>query len=120
MKVIALFAYEPPLYVCRYDPDGGDPEMRYPTGAFTATSDITHAKRFNDTDEATGYSQRVSRRTPQRPDGEPNRPLNAFTVGIVEALGGIGRQGRGEPVRRRQDEILAQGQGAGVTVEGDQ
>lgn len=73
---------EPAEWVVYSDPDGGDPEIDYPTGAIVSSDDPERAMAFASFDEAVLYWQRQSERTPLRPDGRPNRPLTAFTVEI--------------------------------------
>lgn len=86
---IMLIAYgssgpelEEPEWVVEYDPDGGDPDVYYPTGQVESSPDPAKAKRFDRPLDAMTYVRMPSRRTPYRPDGAPNRPLAAFTVSI--------------------------------------
>lgn len=50
----------------------------YGDGTFTA--DVREAKQFASKGEALGYWRTTSRTRPQRDDGQPNRPLTAWTV----------------------------------------
>ena len=70
-------------YVARFDPDGGDPSVVYPTGTLETTPHAGRALRFATAGEAWACWQERSRRTPTRPDGKPNRPLTAFMVEIA-------------------------------------
>jgi len=63
-----------------YDPDGGDPEIGYPTGSYGVTTDTAKALAFPNGADALLFWRQQSKRTPLRPDGRPNRPLTAFTV----------------------------------------
>jgi hypothetical protein len=49
------------------------------------TPDPAKAKRFPDFAAAVLFWRRPSKVRPRRPDGEPNRPLTALTVEIVDA-----------------------------------
>jgi len=52
-------------------------------GAVTGTYDRAKAVQFATAAEAIAYWQAVSGVRPVRPDGQPNRPLTAYTV-VVE------------------------------------
>jgi hypothetical protein len=73
---------DPPEWVTLYDPDGGDPDVEYPTGALESDVDPAKALRFDSSVEASECWRRQSTRTPLRPDGRPNRPLTSLTVEI--------------------------------------
>lgn len=60
-----------------YDPDAFDGD-----GGFTFTRHKEHALLFPSMLEALATVKRQSTRRPLRDDGEPNRPLTAFTVEI--------------------------------------
>ena len=77
-------------YVARFDPDGGDPTVAYPTGALETTPDADKALAFASAADAWACWRQASRRTPRRPDGRPNRPLTAFMVEIARAKEGGG------------------------------
>jgi hypothetical protein len=64
-------------YLLSYDPEafGG-------RGWSDWTSDRAQALRFEDYSAALAYWQQVPRTRPRRPDGQPNRPLCAFTVSL--------------------------------------
>jgi hypothetical protein len=72
-------------YIVEYDPsrDGTHPVTGRPMPMFhlVTTSDIRRATRFTSSEAANLYHA-VDRRNPTRADGEPNRPLTAFTVDI--------------------------------------
>ena len=63
-----------------FDPDAGP--LPHPTGFADDTSDPALALRFDSAADALAFAQTQSTRTPLRPDGQPNRPLTAFTVAI--------------------------------------
>jgi hypothetical protein len=52
------------------------------TGMFSR--DVAHALRFNTKADAIEFWNRASRLRPLRPDGEPNKPMTAYTVEIEE------------------------------------
>jgi hypothetical protein len=54
------------------------------TGDIVATSDVNQAMRFADKGAAFTYAMTQSKRVPRRPDGQPNRPLTAFTLEFEE------------------------------------
>ena len=70
-------------YVVEYDPSrvGTQPVTGEPMPVFhlVTTPDIARATRF-DPSEVVALYRAVDRRNPTRADGEPNRPLTAFTV----------------------------------------
>jgi hypothetical protein len=86
IKLVAINGalIEPPEWLTVYDPDEGDPNLPYPTGVFESSTSPEHALRFSSFFDATECYKRQSIRTPLRPDGEPNRPLTAFTVQIEQ------------------------------------
>lgn len=51
-------------------------------GAFIFSNSPTKAKRFATAEEALTFYRTVSPSRPTRPDGEPNRPLTAFSVEV--------------------------------------
>lgn len=67
-----------------YDPDATQPGAGA-TGIIEASGNIRKALRFASIQDAIGYSRQVSTAMPVRPDGEPNRPLTAFTI-LIERL----------------------------------
>lgn len=73
-------------YIVEYDPDrtGCDPDGRPMLAHVITTPDRTKAKRYADAGEAWADWSRVSRLWPRRPDGQPNRPLTAYTVEITD------------------------------------
>lgn len=62
-------------YLASYDPDG-----MAGFGVFTGTTDSAKAMRFDDIGAALACWKQKSTVRPWRDDGEPNRPLTAFTV----------------------------------------
>jgi hypothetical protein len=70
-----LFALDVGGYVvsCDVDARGG-------RGAVTLSSIETDAKRFATGADALAYWKRPSTVCPVRPDGQPNRPLSAYSV----------------------------------------
>lgn len=52
-------------------------------GRTTFTRDRTRAITFDSVGDAFEYWDQQSKTVPMRPDGEPNRPLTAFTVEIL-------------------------------------
>lgn len=78
-----------------YDPDGGDPAVPYPTGTFGVTTDLAKALRFPDAPSAIKFWSATSTRTPQRPDGKPNRPLTRYSIEVRHAPVDVAPQGGG-------------------------
>ena len=66
-------------YVVMYDHDG-----EYGRGLGEFSANIEHALLFPDKAAAMEFWQRTARWRATRPDGEPNRPLTAYTVEIEE------------------------------------
>lgn len=58
-------------------------------GRFEFTTIPGRAKRFESVADALMYWRTQSTRYPLRPDGEPNRPLTAFTVEVGELPGEV-------------------------------
>lgn len=52
-------------------------------GHLTVTKDIRKALHFAKVVEAMEFMHTVPKCHPKRPDGKPNRPMTAFTVGII-------------------------------------
>lgn len=65
-------------YLASYDPDGNNG-----FGDLALTADPAKAKRYPSTTAAAEDYRRSSTVRPTRPDGEPNRPLTAYTVEII-------------------------------------
>lgn len=74
-------------YLVEYDPerDGETPDGRPMIAHIVTTDDPAEARHFADFREATECWKRVCERSPRRPDGEPNRPLTAFSVEFLPA-----------------------------------
>jgi hypothetical protein len=62
-----------------------DPEAHDGRGDATWTNDPAQAQQFASAMEAHRFWRQPSRTRPRRADGQPNRPLTAFSVSI-EAL----------------------------------
>ena len=71
------------LFVAEYDPDGMNG-----CGSVKLTANLSEAKRYTDGSAAVREYMRQSTIRPLREDGEPNRPLMAYTVAIVDKLAG--------------------------------
>jgi hypothetical protein len=85
IRIVGLVNGEPSeydgTYVVDYDPTPQIDEV----GGFVhlvVTEDVTQARQFRTYAQAVAFYQSPSRLGP-RPDGEPDRPLSAFTVEIV-------------------------------------
>jgi hypothetical protein len=66
-----------PGYLKRYDPEAHDGR-----GDATFTNDKNEAIRFASLIDAWIFWKQVPKSRPVRQDGEPNRPLTAFTITI--------------------------------------
>lgn len=66
-----------PAWLASYDPDAYEGR-----GDVETTTTPARAMRFGDFLAAWNTWRQVSHRRPTRPDGEPNRPLAAFTIAI--------------------------------------
>ena len=67
------------MYLVSFDPD-----LRGGRGLVGAELDIKKAKRFDTLDEVLDFYGQRSKRFPNRADGQPNRPLTAMTIQIIE------------------------------------
>jgi hypothetical protein len=66
-------------YVKAYDPTYVDPVFGYDGGLLEVTDNLQEAMRFGDVSDAfKKYRQAYG----LRPDGEPNRPLTAWTITV--------------------------------------
>jgi hypothetical protein len=83
--VMRVAQAEPPTYVRDYDLDAHAPGQPYPTGQVRLTEDTREAKRFPSLHAALEAWREPSQAVPLRPDGEPNRPLTAFTMTFERA-----------------------------------
>lgn len=72
-------------FLLEYDPerDGESPEGLPMIAHIVTTPELAAAKRFDSGADATECWRQVCKRNPTRPDGQPNRPLSAFTVTIA-------------------------------------
>ena len=70
-------------YLEWFDLEAHGPMGPYPTGQVSFTPTLERALRFDTAALALETWKRQSRKAPLRPDGEPNRPLTAFTMAIV-------------------------------------
>ena len=64
---------------------GFDPDAKAGFGAISMTNDPDLALRFPSVGEATEFYRRQSKTRPFRPDGEPNRPMTAFSIEVLLA-----------------------------------
>jgi hypothetical protein len=62
-----------------------DADRNFYNGHIEVTPDKAHALLFNDVGEAFNCWKRQSRTLPLRPDGNPNRPLTAFSATFESA-----------------------------------
>jgi hypothetical protein len=65
-------------YLRAYDPDAFDGR-----GLISTTHDPAKAMRFSDLEHAVACWKLQSTVHPRRTDGQPNRPLSAYTVELV-------------------------------------
>ena len=74
-------------YVCVFDPAWFEPGEPYDGGLLIVTPDREKARHFASAQQAIDYWRQAYG---TRPDGEPNRPLTAYTVEIMPkaAVGG--------------------------------
>lgn len=76
-------------YLADYDHDyRPDDRAEYPCGAAHWTSDPAEALTFDSPADAFEVWNGQSSRVPFRPDGEPNRPLTAYTIEVRPLEGG--------------------------------
>jgi hypothetical protein len=95
MTIIRIFAtaagegfpFDVFLVDCDFDAHGG-------LGAITFSNSPDKARRFIGIAEALEFYRTVSPRFPVRSDGEPNRPLSAFTVEFINEPG-VAKHGTG-------------------------
>jgi len=73
------FTPEAGQYVVQFDHDAGRGR-----GFLDCRPELVYALRFPDAAAAMEFWRRDSRLRPVRPDGQPNRPLTAYTVEIVD------------------------------------
>jgi hypothetical protein len=74
----------PPRYLKDFDPNVHAPMRPFPTGHATFTEKISDAMKFDSAHAVLDFWKTQSTKVPFRPDGEPNRPLTAFTIEAVE------------------------------------
>ncbi len=70
-------------WVAEYDPTRHTPSGGYDGGILKVTSDPEKALKFDNAAEAFEKWRQAYR---MRPDGEPNRPLTAFSVQVTQEL----------------------------------
>lgn len=70
-------------YVTRYHP--GPPSMRPRECLLLTTRDVSRAKVYASALEAHAEWTRVDEREPVRADGQPNRPMTAWSIFILTA-----------------------------------
>ena len=75
--------FDPPCWLQSFDVDAHDGR-----GAATWVDDRADAMRFDTAAEAFTAWRTQSRVRPLRADGEPNRPLTAFTIAVERHDGG--------------------------------
>ena len=91
MAGVCDFEFPPPYYLKSYNPDARPKAMEFGSagevrlygqlsGLVVITPDRAKAQRFDDLGEAFAAWCAVSQSVPLRPDGNPNRPLTAFTI----------------------------------------
>ncbi len=84
LRIIGMVSGRPCAFdgqwIVEYDPTrpGRDPDGHPMTAHIVCSPDPAQARRFATTDEAQAFWQTTSGRT--RPDGQPDRPLTAFSV----------------------------------------
>ena len=91
MAVVGRATVSGAVMVCVAGPPGAplgqylvsyDPEAYGGRGWADWSSDLGQALHFEDYSAGLAYWRQVSRTRPRRPDGQPNRPLTAFTVSL--------------------------------------
>lgn len=84
IQILGLASGEPSpvdgLWIHRYDPDEEDGR-----GALYPSSSVQDAQRFPTTAAVIAFYQQQSKHHPYRGDGQPNKPLTAYTV-MVEKV----------------------------------
>jgi hypothetical protein len=84
IQILGLASGEPSSgvgqWVHRYDPDAQDGR-----GELFTSSSVQDAQRFPTTAAVIAFYQQQSKHHPWRGDGEPNKPLTAYTV-MVEKV----------------------------------
>lgn len=70
-------------YVRRWHPSATRPGLPM----VDATDDATKARSFATAAEAYAYWTEVNRKHPVRPDGQPNRPMTAYTCEVLNVGG---------------------------------
>lgn len=66
--------------------ESGDVEAHDGLGSADLTDDASKAKQFEDPGSAFKFWRQQSVKRPIRSDGQPNRPLTAFTVEILKLI----------------------------------
>jgi hypothetical protein len=86
LRVIALKGEQKPeapdpsgMFVQAYDADGNDG-----LGHVEFTGDLTKALQFDELHAASSAIYAQSTLRPLRDDGEPNRPLTAYTIAVMQ------------------------------------
>lgn len=88
MFVLRLYALSAPpldsynmhhgMFLKEYEPDGNGG-----AGIIVSTSRLQDAKQYESVPEAIAHYRAVSKTHPKRIDGEPNRPLTAFSAEVM-------------------------------------
>lgn len=80
IKLIGLAGWDMPTHYDGQYLESYDPDRNAFEGAIVVTRNKADAMRFADVKQALAFWKQQSRTLPLRPDGEPNRPLTAFSV----------------------------------------
>ena len=71
-------------YLRSFGPEAAVVAGAYPTGEATFTAEVADALRFASRSEAFDFWRQLSKTCPRRPDGQPNRPLTAFSINFEQ------------------------------------
>lgn len=88
--MIRLFVVDKGGWVRDYDPDW-QPDPDHPsfdparTGLVDITTNEAEARLFDDFAAAHAFLGQVSTKVPVRPDGNPNRPITAYSILVERA-----------------------------------
>jgi hypothetical protein len=90
MQIIGIEGMSTPFdgeYLVEYDPSRNsfDPDGMPMLAHVVTTKNPSRAKRYENLEAIHAEWTRVDPRQPVRPDGQPNRPLTAFTISTVQA-----------------------------------
>lgn len=93
--LVSIYGDPVGAWLTRYDPDFWQ-EGAAATGEIVASEHLDDAMTFDSVEEAYRFYGTQSKRMPYGSNGEPNRPLTAFTVEVYD-VGGEPPHGRDEP-----------------------